>query len=284
MKSELRSTISADGTTIAYRESGDGPGVVLVHGAMQSARSFSQLAAALSTSFRVYVPDRRGRGRSGPYGVRHDLAVEAEDLGALLRATGARRVFGLSSGALIALYAARNLPDAIDELAVYEPPLDLDGARPAAWASRYEGERERGDFAAAMVTILKGTGDVELLTYVPRFVLTPLLRHLIRADAAKAGDDHVAMRDLVPTVHHDVMLQREAASLTPSFAAIDCKTLLLGGSRSHRALRTGLDGLARLLPNARRVQLVGVGHVAAADDAGRPAVVADALRAFFSAG
>lgn len=31
--------VSADGTTIAYHEQGEGPGLVLLHGAMQSARS-----------------------------------------------------------------------------------------------------------------------------------------------------------------------------------------------------------------------------------------------------
>ena len=31
-----------------------------------------------------------------------------------------------------------------------------------------------------MVTALKGTGDVELLTYLPRIVLVPLIRLAIR--------------------------------------------------------------------------------------------------------
>jgi pimeloyl-ACP methyl ester carboxylesterase len=46
---------SRDGTVIAYHASGSGPGVVLLHGAMQSSGSFTVLARELSASFR-HVP------------------------------------------------------------------------------------------------------------------------------------------------------------------------------------------------------------------------------------
>ena len=58
---------SSDGTTIGYRQLGHGPGVVVLHGAMESAQSHMQLADSVSSSFTVYLPDRRGRGMSGPY-------------------------------------------------------------------------------------------------------------------------------------------------------------------------------------------------------------------------
>lgn len=59
---------SKDGTTIGYRQLGQGPGVVMLHGAMESAQSHMQLATALADAFTVYLPDRRGRGLSGPFG------------------------------------------------------------------------------------------------------------------------------------------------------------------------------------------------------------------------
>ncbi|MEO8179517.1 MAG: alpha/beta hydrolase [Deltaproteobacteria bacterium] len=277
---EQRTVVSADGTTISYLEQGEGPALVLLHGAMQSARNFSQLAAALSSSFRVCVPDRRGRGRSGPFGAAYCLAREAEDLDALLKKTGAHFVFGLSAGALIALHAARALP-AIEKLAVYEPPLTIDGVDPAAWVPRYEREVDRGDLAAALVTILQGTGDVELLTYLPRLLLVPLLRLALRADAAQGGVDRIAIRDLIPTVRSDALLQREASTELATFADLRCEVLLMGGARSHRALRVGLDALARRMPQARLVRLARIGHLAA-DDVGRPQEVANELRAFWS--
>ena len=85
---------SADGTTIGYRQYGSGPGLILVHGGMQAAQHMSALAAALADQFRVFVPDRRGRGPSGPHGAGFGLRREVEDLQALIAATGARFLFG----------------------------------------------------------------------------------------------------------------------------------------------------------------------------------------------
>jgi pimeloyl-ACP methyl ester carboxylesterase len=65
------SVTSADGTTVGYRRVGDGPDVVLVHGGGQSSQNLMTLARTLSDRFTVYVPDRRGRGMSGPYRADH---------------------------------------------------------------------------------------------------------------------------------------------------------------------------------------------------------------------
>jgi pimeloyl-ACP methyl ester carboxylesterase len=273
------SVVSADGTTIAYRQRGDGPGLVLIHGGLQAARNFTQLAEALSSSFRVCVPDRRGRGGSGPFGPEYGLAREVEDLDALLRQTGARFVFGLSSGALIALHAARSL-SGIDRVAAYEPPFTIDGVDPAAWVPRYESELDRGDLAAAMVSALKGTADVGPLMHLPRVVMIPLVRLALRAEARKSRGQ-IAIRDLIPTLRFDARLQREASRLVDALPEIPFDVLLMGGDRSHPALRTALDAVARRMPRARRVRLSGVGHIAA-DDHGSPGDVANELRTFFA--
>jgi pimeloyl-ACP methyl ester carboxylesterase len=56
--------------------------VVLLHGAMESAQSHMQLAEALADTFTVYVPDRRGRGLSGPYG--KDYSIQKDYDGQLV--------------------------------------------------------------------------------------------------------------------------------------------------------------------------------------------------------
>ena len=104
------SVTSADGTTIGYRRIGDGPGIVLVHSGGQSSRNLMALAAALSDRFTVYVPDRRGRGVSGPCREDDGRRAETEDLAAILDRTRAHNIFGLSVGALIAIEAARDAP------------------------------------------------------------------------------------------------------------------------------------------------------------------------------
>jgi pimeloyl-ACP methyl ester carboxylesterase len=65
------------------------------------------------------------------------MQTEVDDLALLLETTGARNVFALSSGALIALQTALS-SDGISRLALYEPPLAIDGMpSPGGWIPRY---------------------------------------------------------------------------------------------------------------------------------------------------
>jgi pimeloyl-ACP methyl ester carboxylesterase len=62
----MKSVLSADGTWIAFEQSGQGPPLILV-GPAGRHRSFSAsdgLAPLLSSAFTVIVYDRRGRGQS----------------------------------------------------------------------------------------------------------------------------------------------------------------------------------------------------------------------------
>jgi pimeloyl-ACP methyl ester carboxylesterase len=64
----IGSVTSKDGTTIGYRQLGSGPGITLLHGAEGASQHVMKLGFALSDAFTVYIPDRRGRGLSGPFG------------------------------------------------------------------------------------------------------------------------------------------------------------------------------------------------------------------------
>ncbi|HEY6498022.1 MAG TPA: alpha/beta fold hydrolase, partial [Streptosporangiaceae bacterium] len=148
---------SADGTTIGYLRVGQGPAVVILHGSNESARSHTQLALGLADDFTVYMPDRRGRGRSGPHQAGHGLRTEVEDLQAVLAASGASKVFTVSIGGLIALEAARVGPG-IRQLALYEPAIltAADQDRYTGWVPRFDEEMSQGRAAAAMITSMFG--------------------------------------------------------------------------------------------------------------------------------
>jgi pimeloyl-ACP methyl ester carboxylesterase len=274
------SVTSHDGTTIGYRQIGIGPGLILLHGGMQAAQSFMKLATALSDTFTVYIPDRRGRGLSGPVRDGVGMNEELQDLQALATKTDAQDVFGLSSGALIALQATLALPS-LRKVALYEPPLAIDGApSPMAWAAHYEEDLARGDLAAAMVTCMKGTGDVSRLK-MPRFILVPLMRLAIRASANDKTSRNIPLEVLIRSVQSDIRLAAEMAGTVETFKTARAEILLIGGDRSAAYLASALDALARVLPDARRVELSGIGHLAA-DDVGQPERVAGVLRRFFS--
>jgi pimeloyl-ACP methyl ester carboxylesterase len=269
---------SADGTMIGYRQLGSGPAVIVVHGGMQASQHFMGLASALSAEFTVYLPDRRGRGRSGPHGDDFGVMREVEDIQALVTASGASRIFGLSSGALVVLRTALVTP-ALDRVALYEPPLSVDGSAPTAWVRRFDQEVAAGRRAAALVTALKGTGVEPALARLPRFVLVPLIAMGMRAQRDLPEGD-VPIAELVPTQHFDMRVVRDMAGTVGDYAALGSRVLLLGGTKSPAYLGVALDELSTALPHARRVTFPGLGH-SGPDDSGDPQRVGRAVRDFF---
>jgi pimeloyl-ACP methyl ester carboxylesterase len=268
---------SRDGTTIGYRQIGAGPALVLLTGGMQSSRNFTQLGELLADRFTLYLPDRRGRGLSGPPGPDYGIDTEVDDLSAVLAQTSARDVFALSSGAIATLWTALRRPQALDKIALYEPPLPIGRPSPLDCVPRYERELAAGNLSAAMVTLLKGTRDRrDWFTGLPRLLLTPMMGMALRG----SGEEAAAIRELVPTFHYDAQLVAATAGPVRRFGAINMPVLLMGGENSNPYLPMALNALQRELPQAERVELKGVGHIAA-DNVGKPRLVASELRRFF---
>ncbi|MFL5707104.1 MAG: alpha/beta fold hydrolase [Ktedonobacteraceae bacterium] len=227
----IGSVISRDGTTIGYRQIGHGPAVVLLHGSNVSGQDFTQLAEGLADAFTVYLPDRRGRGLSGPYGNDYSMQKEVEDLDALLTRTGAHKVFGVSAGGIICLQAALTLP-VIQQIALYEPALLLDGTTHTAWVTRFDREMAQGKVAAALVTSMKGLelgGPV--MNAMPRSLLESLTNAMMKSEDKKAKPDDITMRKLAPTLHYDGLLLAEMSGQLERFRAVSAEVLLLGGSK-----------------------------------------------------
>ena len=67
--------VSRDGTDIGYWISGEGPPLLLVHGAFGDHARWDALRPYLEPHFTVHAMDRRGRGASGDAA---DYAVERE--------------------------------------------------------------------------------------------------------------------------------------------------------------------------------------------------------------
>ncbi len=126
---------SKDGTTIAYEKKGAGPSLILVDGAL-TYRSFGpmqHLAELLAPHYTVYTFDRRGRGESSnskPYSVDREI----EDIDALIDvAGGSAFIYGISSGACLALEASIKLGSKIRKLAMYEPPYNAGQGAVQVW-------------------------------------------------------------------------------------------------------------------------------------------------------
>jgi len=278
------SATSKDGATIGYRQLGCGPGMMLLHGSMSSAHNHMQLAEALADAFTVYVPDRRGRGLSGPYSEDYSVQRDVEDIEAILTKTGAHNVFGVSSGGIICLQAALTLPT-IHKAAIYEPPLFINSSVPTAVLTRFDEEMAQGKVAAALVTAMKGARmGPPIFNVMPRWLLERLTKMAMAGEDKKARGDYVTMRMLAPTLHYDFQLIVEMSGAPESFKAMPAEVLLLGGSKSPAYLKAALDALVKILPHVERIEFPGLNHAASwnTDRGGQPEPVAQELRRFFA--
>lgn len=280
--------ISRDGTAIGYRQYGHGPGLVLVQGTMGSVHNFMQLAEMLANTFTVYVPERRGRGLSAlPYSKDYSIQRDVEDLDALLTRTGSHLVFGLSSGAIISLQAALTLP-AIHKLAIYEPPLFINGV-PTAAIARYEREIAQGKLAAALATSMKASQmGPAILNALPNFLLEPLIKRIMEQEEKAGSGEYLSMKVLAPASQYDIHIIVEMSGQLQRFKEINTEVLLLGGSKSPAYLKAALDALEKVLPQVTRIEFPGLGHAAAwnydkqRNPGGQPEPVARELRRFFA--
>ena len=267
---------------------GHGPAVVLLHGSNESARSHTQLALALADEFSVYLPDRRGRGMSGPHRPDHSIRTEVEDLQAVLAESGAQRVFGVSVSALIVLEAARTQP-AIRKIAAYEPALLMDGTRYTGWVRRFDREMAQGKVAAALITSMYGFDLAPpAFKIMGRPLAEALTNRAMNGEDKKAASDTVTMRKLAPTLRYEGVLLAEMAGTIGAFADVPAEVLLLGGSMKRPAfMKPAFDAFAQTLPHNRRVEFPGLDHGGSADvgpanRGGKPELVAPEIRSFFA--
>jgi len=267
----MQKVISKDSTPIAFDQSGQGPALILVAGATATRLDEAPLAAALAPHFNVYAYDRRGRGRSGdttPYAIER----EVEDIAALIDAAGGSAfLFGHSSGAVLALEAARLLPGKIAKLALYEPPLIIDDSRPptpenyASHLTELVSAGRRGDAVAYFMAEV-GT-PAEMIAQMRQSPMWPGLEEIAHTLAYDAMITSDTMRgDPLP-------LKKWASVLVPTLVMDG--TVFFGSEAKHAFFRHGAQELAAILPHAQRRILEGQDHGAANE------VLVPALQEFF---
>ena len=190
--------ISEDGTTVGYRQMGSGPGLFLLHGGISSSQYFMKLGAALSDEFTVYIPDRRGRGLSGPFGNNYNTKREVEDLDALLKKTDAHYIFGASSGGLISLQASLTLSN-IHKITTYEPLVYADKSEMDkfnASVQHFDKELSEGKDVTAMVDITKADGHPQGVFYkLPDFIMKIFFKLVLTQDDRSVKGDDVTIKD-----------------------------------------------------------------------------------------
>ncbi|WP_141575336.1 alpha/beta fold hydrolase [Actinomadura sp. WMMA1423] len=262
----METTHSKDGTRIAVERTGAGPALVHVGGALNDRGSGAALAGLLAPHHTVLTYDRRGRGDSGdtpPYAVEREI----EDLAAVIEAAGgSAAVYGMSSGAALALRAAAHgLP--ITRLALFEPPFNPAHDERITHARGYSTELtglladgRRGDALALFMTTV-GMPE-EMIRQMRGAPMWP------------------ALEALAPTLAYDSAVMDDAATggVLPEdlLGRVTVPALVLDGGDSPSWMRDIARLTAAHLPAGTHRTLEGQTHDV------DPAVLAPALAEFLS--
>jgi len=279
---------TVNGTSLAYREQGEGEPVVFVHGAISDLRTWEQQLSAVGRSYRAIAYSRRFARPN------QDIDPKAadpwlqhvEDLAAFLREIDAApaHLVGNSYGAFICLLTALRHPDVVRTLVIEEPPvfplfrlstiprptelLRLFAARPrtaiavlklgAGTFAPLRKAFERGDDDRAMRIFGQGVLGKEPYERLSearkeqiRDNLSTLRAGLLGAEFPPLGDDDVR--------------------------GIRTPVLLVTGELSPLVFLRLTDRLEELLPTVERVKIPGASHLMHEENA---SVVNEAIVAF----
>ncbi|HEX5335772.1 MAG TPA: alpha/beta fold hydrolase [Propionicimonas sp.] len=265
--------VAVVGGTLACHTVGTGEGLVIVHGAMQSGTSQADLAALLAPRYTVHLIDRRGRGRgTAPLASTPDL--EVDDLQAVVEATGARRVMGVSSGAILSARLALRIPS-LERLVLFEPPLSIDDSMRLGRTAAFDAAIADGQLGRAMAVAMRIAEmgppwmfrlPIPLLAMMSKRMLTP------------------EREPLALGLEADVAIIRANAEHVADFAAIATPTLVLDGTATRPYLRKAAAALTATIPGAQRVSLEGLFHAATQnrDEFGSPDAVLPTLLDFLA--
>lgn len=243
-------TITVGGVDYGYDEAGEGPPVVLVHGALGDRRMWEDpLFAALAQDHRVIRYDRRGYGETTGGG---DAYSHYEDLLALLDIWGIERaaLVGSSMGGAYSLDAALAAPERITRVALLGSGLNGHEWPPHMQADIASLTRDidRGD-AVAMAEI-----NLHYLVVGPGRtpdVLPPGMWELAREMCEQMYTreaSRLQWTENIPETRHRL-------------GEITTRALVVIGLSDAPGLIELSAHLAESLPNSKRVDLPDTGHL-----------------------
>ncbi|MET1088930.1 MAG: alpha/beta hydrolase [Arthrobacter sp.] len=241
-------TVEVHGLRIAYQRVGQGPPLVLFHGAGEDSRIWRPQLEGLSDDFTVFAWDAPGCGQSD------DPApdLSAADLGLLtagfLRAAVPENptLLGLSWGSMVALELYRGHPDIPASLVL--------ASAYAGWAGSLPPEEVERRYAQV---------EAEIGQPPEQFVedwLPSLFTD--KADPAVVAEVAEIMAGVRPAGMRALLSASGRADYRPVLPAISVPTLLLYGADDQRSPLTVAHELHRRIPASKLAVIPDVGHLA----------------------
>ncbi len=250
------------GLEIAYERVGEGPALVLAHGAAEDSRVWQPQLAALADSFTVVAWDEPGAGRSSDVPVGFGLADYARCLAAVIDALGLgpAHVAGLSWGGTVVQELYRHRPELVATLILVDTYAGWKGSLP-------EDElRVRVKGAEEMLAVAPGKFDPTLpglFAGDPPSDFLPLLKEM--AADVRAHSVRNALRVMAEADQRDLL------------SRIIAPTLLIWGELDARSPLYVARQFEAAIPNTKLTVIPGAGHISSLE---RPKQFNDAVREF----
>ncbi|WP_340099846.1 alpha/beta hydrolase [Salinibaculum salinum] len=255
----MQTVTSADGTSIAFEQHGEGPPLVLLHGG-SSPQYWKRIVPRFAEDYTVVIPHRRGVGESGDAD-EYRLDRGVEDIRAVIDSVdGTPVLFGHSFGGLLAIETAR--ATSVENVIAYEPAVLIGDYREQATLAEQMQERindgERREAMKFYISEVMHGGEIDDL------------------DGWLAGwqpwPEIVALTENIARINRAIEQYRLPDSLD-----IDAPVLLLTGTEGPPHLQDGIRAVDAALSNSQFIEFEGVGHGGPAE---APDRVIPTVRAF----
>ena len=255
------------------QETGDGPTLLLLHGAGASTHSWRDLIPDLARDHHVVALDLPGQGFTamGARG-RSGLGLMAADIAALIAAEGwqPRALVGHSAGAALALRLALDWPESAG------PVPRVVGLNAAL--SPFEG------LAGWLFPVLAkalALNPLTALAFTAGGNRQARARRLIDSTGSRLADQGIGhyARLIGDRAHVEgtlqMMAQWDVTALVDALPGLDTRCLLITGDADRAVPPKVSDRAAARLPDAQRARLPGLGHLAHEE---APAKIAGMIR------
>jgi pimeloyl-ACP methyl ester carboxylesterase len=252
-----RRITAPDGVQIAVFRSGEGPPLVLVHGATADHTTWRTSGPLLAARHALHAVDRRGRGASGDGDPDRPYVIEREfdDLAAVIDAVAGESgspvdVVGHSYGGRIGLGAALRTAN-LRRLVCYE------GAPPAGVGRGYQ-DADAGTVRRVERLVAAGDRDEALATFMCDIVGMPA------ADLAAFRADPIWPRRAaaVDTTIRELRAETSAAGSLDTLGAVRQPVLQILGGASTEPFAAATQALDSRLGNGRVITIEGARHAA----------------------
>jgi pimeloyl-ACP methyl ester carboxylesterase len=240
-------TVKVDGLAITYRQAGQGPALVLLHGFLCDSRCWRHQLTGLSDQFRIIAWDAPGAGSSSDPPEAFTTASYAHCLSAFLAAIGVERahVLGLSWGGILAQEFYRVYRDRVRSLLLADTYAGWKGSLPEpVWKERLA------------TCLVDATGPPEALVakFLPG-VFTAAASQELREELSAIVSEFHPLGFRLMSLSSAEMDTRDLLSI------IDVPTLVLWGNDDRRSPLYVAKQLCDTIPKAELAIIPNAGHL-----------------------